>query len=261
MLETETFNLGVPITTRGREYAKKFAAEQITTAKKTRVYLNTLAVYAVHEYLKITEIETNLEASDSWHPVMRQFHDVADLVIPNLGTLECRPVLPGETRIMLPPEVTEERIGYLFVRFNEELTEAKLLGFLPMFDPEDAPEEIAIDELKPLESLFDCLIRLEDANNSWSMGQDEVFVRVNEKLEAESREGLIAKLEWIYRSKEKFEWRLAAAELLKSYSGETRQYAESLKNTAREDIGGSGDIKLDDLAENLMEKLAEIWKE
>ena len=261
MLETETFNLGVPITTRGREYAKQFAAEQITTAKKTRVFLNTLAVYAVHEYLKITDIETNLEASDSWHPVMRQFHDVADLVIPNLGTLECRPVLPGETEIMLPPEVTEERIGYLLVGFNEELTEAKLLGFLPMFDPEDAPEEIEIDELESLESFFDCLIRLEDANKLWSSSRDEVFVRVNDRLEAESRESLIAKLEWIYRTKSEFEWRFSVKELLESYWGKPTEYAESLKNTQREEIGGSGDIELDDLAEDLMEKLAEIWEE
>lgn len=261
MLETETFNLGVPITTRGREYAKKFAAEQITTAKKTRVYLNTLAVYAVHEYLKITEIETNLEASDSWHPVMRQFHDVADLVIPNLGTLECRPVLPGETEVILPPEVTEERIGYLLVGFNEELTEAELLGFLPMFDPEDAPEEIEIDELEPLESLFDCLMRLEDANKLWSRGEDEVFARVNARLEAESRESLIAKLEWVYRTKEEFEWRFSVKELLESYLGEPTEYAESFKNTQREEFGGSGDIELDDLAESLMEKLAEIWEE
>jgi hypothetical protein len=220
-----------------------------------------LAVYAVHEYLKITDIETNLEASDSWHPVMRQFHDVADLVIPNLGTLECRPVLPEETEIMLPPEVTEERIGHLLVGFNEQLTEAKLLGFLPMFDPEDDPEEIEIDELKPLESFFDCLIRLEDANKLWSSSRDEVFVRVNDRLDAESRESLIAKLEWIYRTKSEFEWRFSVKELLESYWGEPTEYAESLKNTQREEIGGSGDIELDDLAEDLMEKLAEIWEE
>ena len=220
-----------------------------------------MAVYAIHEYLKITDIETDLEASDSWHPVMRQFHDVADLVIPNLGTLECRPVLPDETEFILPPEVTEERIGYLFVRFNEELTEAELLGFLPMFDPEDGPEEIEIDDLEPLESLFDCLIRLEDANNFWSSSQDEVFVRVNEKLEAESRESLIAKLEWIYRTKSVSEWRFSVKDLLESYWGEARQYEESLKNVQREEVGGSGDIELDDLAENLMKKLAEIWEE
>lgn len=261
MLKTETFNLGVPITTRGREYAKQFAAEQITTAKKTRVYLNTLAVYAVHEYLKITEIETDLEASDSWHPVMRQFHDVADLVVPNLGTLECRPVLPDETEITIPPEVTEDRIGYLFVRFNEELTEAELLGFLPMFDPEEPPEEIEIDDLEPLESLFDCLARLEDANNSWSSSEYEVFARVNEKLEAESRESLIANLEWIYRNKDEFEWRFSVKKLLESYWGEPKQYADSLKTPNRENIGESGDIKLDDLAESLMKKLAEIWEE
>ncbi len=261
MLKTETFKLGVPITTRGREYAKKFAAEQTTAAKATRVFLNTLAVYAVHEYLKITEIETVLEASDSWHPVMRQFHDVADLVIVNLGTLECRPVLPEETEIMLPPEVTEERIGYLLVGFNEELTEAELLGFLPMFDPEDAPEKIEIDDLEPLESLFDCLIRLEDANNLWSSSEDKVFARVNERLETECRADFIVKLEWIFRNKEDFEWQFATKELLESYTGEPKEYAESLKNTQREEIGGSGNIELDDLAGNLMEKLAEIWKE
>ncbi|NES18939.1 MAG: DUF1822 family protein [Symploca sp. SIO3E6] len=110
--------------------AREFAAEQVTPEKGKQVYLNTLAVYAVHRYLQWLQIKTDLAQSDSWHPVMRSRWNVADLVIPGIGKLECRPVLPGETALSLPLEVTEDRIGYLPVQFSERLEKIQLLGFV-----------------------------------------------------------------------------------------------------------------------------------
>lgn len=91
--------------------------------------MNTLAVYAVHRYLKWLGIETDLSQSDSWHPVLRNRLNVADLVVSDIGKLECCPVLPGETTISLSPEVTEDRIGYIAVQFDERLDQVQLLGF------------------------------------------------------------------------------------------------------------------------------------
>ena len=91
--------------------------------------MNTLAVYAVHRYLQYLGIKTDLSQSDCWNPILRYQWNVADLVVPGIGILECRPVLPGETTISLPPEVTEERMGYLAIQFSERLDKVQLLGF------------------------------------------------------------------------------------------------------------------------------------
>lgn len=109
--------------------AGKFAAEQATTERSKQVYLNTLAVYTVHRYLKWLGIETDLSQSDCWNPILRNRWNVADLVVPDIGKLECCPVLPGETTVSLPSEVTEERIGYLAIQFSDRLDQVQLLGF------------------------------------------------------------------------------------------------------------------------------------
>lgn len=119
----------IPLGIEAHRFADKFAAEQINIEKSKQVYLNTLAVYAVHRYLKWLGIETDLNESDCWNPILRHRWNIADLVIPNIGKLECRPVLAGETTISVPPEATEELIGCLVVQFYEDLGQAQLLGF------------------------------------------------------------------------------------------------------------------------------------
>lgn len=155
MNSTETARLTVPLQSESHAIARQFAAEQTTPQKGKKTYLNTLAIYAVHSYLKWLQIETALSQSDSWHPGMRTLFDVADLVIPGVGKLECRPVLPGETTLSLPPEVTEDRIGYVAVQFNERLNEVQLLGFFRAVDIPDAGEQILIADLQPLDALLD----------------------------------------------------------------------------------------------------------
>ncbi|NER92112.1 MULTISPECIES: DUF1822 family protein [unclassified Moorena] len=122
-------NLEITLGIEAHRFASKFAAEQATTAKSKQVYFNTLAVYAVHRYLKYLGIDTDLNESDCWNPILRHQWNVADLVVPDIGRLECRPVLPGETTVSLPPEVTEDRIGYLAIQFSEHLDQVQLLGF------------------------------------------------------------------------------------------------------------------------------------
>lgn len=157
MNSTETARLTVPLVSVAQALARSFAAEQTTPQKGKKTYLNTLAVYAVHSYLKWLQIETNLSQGDSWHLGMRALFDVADLVIPGVGKLECRPVLPGETAFFLPPEVTEDRIGYVAVQFSERLNEVQLLGFVRAVDTTNAREQILIADLQPLDALLDCI--------------------------------------------------------------------------------------------------------
>jgi hypothetical protein len=157
MNSTETPCLTVPLGREAHAIARQFAAEQTTPQKGKQTYLNTLAVYTVHSYLKWLQVDTNLDQGDSWHPGKRALFDVADLVLPGIGKLECRPVLPGEAAISLPPEVTQDRIGYVAVQFSESLNEVKLLGFVRAVAISPVSEQILIAELQPLDALLDCI--------------------------------------------------------------------------------------------------------
>ena len=153
-------NLTVPLNSSIHDVARQFASQQLTPAKGMRVYLNTLSVCAVDRYLKYLQIETEPTNSDSWHPSLRALFDVADLVVPHLGKLECRPILSGETTLILPPEVTKERIGYIVIRFGDNLQEAQLIGFASPLAA-NSLNELKIAEIKPLDTLFDVLETLE----------------------------------------------------------------------------------------------------
>ncbi|MBE9130050.1 MULTISPECIES: DUF1822 family protein [unclassified Coleofasciculus] len=166
MTNTKIPLLTIPLGTEAHRFARQFAAQQATPQKGKRVYFNTLAVYAVHCYLRWLEIETNLNESDSWHPGKGAILNVADLALPGIGKLECRPVLPGESSVELPPEVTENRIGYVGVQFDESLTEVQLLGFAPAADTVNPPEELQIADFQPLDVLIDYIHQLKDVQKA-----------------------------------------------------------------------------------------------
>jgi len=142
--EDDTFTM--PLTLKAHQIANQFRQQQPNRQKAKQVYLNTLAVQAVSTYLNWFDIETEVEASDSWNPAIQSLADTADLVVKAQGKLECRPVLPGEQLLHVPPEVWSDRIGYVAVQFDTDLTEAVLLGFVPSVATATVP-------LKQLQSL------------------------------------------------------------------------------------------------------------
>lgn len=180
MSSTETLSLKIALGQEAHAFARQFAVEQTTPQKGKKTYLNTLAVYAVYNYLKWMQIDTALEEGDSWHPLKRALFDVADLVLPNIGKLECRPVLPGETAIYFPHEVMENRIGYVAVQFSERLNEAQLLGFIRTVNISSASEQIPLASLKPLNYLFDCI---PDAVAHPALSASQIRVNLNQWFE------------------------------------------------------------------------------
>ncbi|GET37862.1 hypothetical protein MiSe_26160 [Microseira wollei NIES-4236] len=148
--------LTVPVGKEIRGLAMQFAAEQATAQKGKQVYLNTLAVYAVHRYLKWLHVETDLSHGDCWHPGKRSLFDLADLVIPNIGKLECRPVLPQATVCWVPEAARSDRIGYLFVQFSDCLETVQLLGFTTSV----ATGQVSIGELRSLDDFISHLNQL-----------------------------------------------------------------------------------------------------
>jgi hypothetical protein len=152
----DEFALPLPITQTARDLAQRFAREQPTPEKSEQVRLNTLAVSVVNDYLQLMGITTDLPGSDSWNPVMRLCADVADLRLPEVGRLECRPFQEGESFCPIPPEVWEERVGYVVVQIDDSSETAQLLGYVA----EAAIEALPLDRLQPPEMLFDHLYEL-----------------------------------------------------------------------------------------------------
>lgn len=160
--QVQPFPIMISLSEADQNLACKFADEQTTPAKREQVYFNTLAVLAVNHFLGWMEIETDLNAGESWNRVVRTFHNVADLVLPDLGILECRLVKPGAKVIDIPPEVRENRIGCVVVEFYPHINTANLRGcYLTSEQESELPEQIQIHNLSPLETLLDHLDWLE----------------------------------------------------------------------------------------------------
>lgn len=156
MIDTKSERVNIPLGRDAHRLAEEFAAQQYSSDKGKKVYLNTLAVYAVRSYLTWLNIKTTL-TGDSWHESLRAIFDVADLEIVNVGKLECRPVLPGEKTIYLPSEVTIDRIGYVAVQFSQKLDAVELLGFVPTKVTWEPLEIIELIDLQSLDILIEAI--------------------------------------------------------------------------------------------------------
>jgi Protein of unknown function (DUF1822) len=151
--EPENCALPLPIDRTARHTAQKLAQQQPNSQKAEQVLLNTLAVFTVNYYLDLMSIATNWQKSDSCNPVIRLCANVADLELPGIGRLECRPVRSSQDFCYIPNETWDERVGYVVVQIDEELLEAKILGFVR----EVQTEQLPLSQLQPVEALIEYL--------------------------------------------------------------------------------------------------------
>lgn len=151
--ELDNYALPLPITLMAQRKAQEFSSTQPTTQKVEQVRLNTLAVYAVNDYLQLMGVATDLAVGDSWNSITRLCANVADLEIIGVGRLECRPLRVHEQSCYIPPEVWSDRIGYVVVQIDESASEATVLGFTQTADREEFP----LSQLHPVEELIDRL--------------------------------------------------------------------------------------------------------
>jgi Protein of unknown function (DUF1822) len=174
--QLDDFALKLPISQLARRTAQEFANQQPNSHKAEQVRLNTLAVWVVNDYLEMMDIPTNLQASDSWNPIMRLCGNIADLDVPSVGRLECRPVRLHQQICSIPPETWEERVGYLVVQFDELLQEARLLGFISSV----ATETLPLKQLQPLEAFIDHLDQLRQSPVSSLVNLSQWFAGIFE---------------------------------------------------------------------------------
>jgi hypothetical protein len=141
MADLEPLKLSIPIGTTAHAAADRISRLQPDDDKALRIYANVLAVYAVHAYLQWLEIDSSLEESESLHPVVAMFGDVADLLLPGLGSLECR-LVDRDAEVVKLPSAKVERLGCVVLRMAggweeiEDLTELEIVGFAPSLAPE-----------------------------------------------------------------------------------------------------------------------------
>ncbi|MGF1672892.1 MAG: DUF1822 family protein [Rivularia sp. (in: cyanobacteria)] len=154
-MNTTEIPLFVSLGKEAHNLASQLAVEQSTLQKGKQVYLNTLAVYAVHTYLKWLEIETDLSYREILQSSLASAFDAKQLVIPDIGKLECHPILPEQTNLTLYPEINQDLIGFVAIKLDEYLNKAELLGFVPLLEVCKFPEKIAIANLQPLDNLLD----------------------------------------------------------------------------------------------------------
>lgn len=146
----EPLTFSVPLSRQAHERAQaRFKQKHLTAQRAKQVYLNTLSAYAVEFYLHCMGFETEERGSELSDRVMREFADVADVMVKSIGQFECRPVLPGDVAVQVPLEAQCDRAatpqgsrrGYFAVQLNAELTEAKIVGFLKKVTTEEVPLE------------------------------------------------------------------------------------------------------------------------
>jgi hypothetical protein len=141
MADLEPLKLSIPIGTTAHAEADRISRLQPDDDKALRIYANVLAVYAVHAYLQWLEIDSSLEESESFHPVVAMFGDMADLLLPGLGSLECR-LVDRDAEVVHLPSAKVERLGCVVLRMAggweeiEDLTELEIVGFAPSLAPE-----------------------------------------------------------------------------------------------------------------------------
>lgn len=173
---TEKLNFSVPLSFEAHSIAQELVSQISNQKKRQQVYLNSLTVYAVNNYLRCMGFETDYSEGDSRNPLAVELMNVADLIVKDIGKLECLPVLAEAEVVEISPEVWEDRIGYVFVELSDSLKSAKILGFTP-----EAADKISLSKL---ESLSDFLVYLTE-------------LEVVESVQAEATSNIINFRKWL----------------------------------------------------------------
>lgn len=133
------------------ETAEAFAEEHSDPNKARQVYLNTLAIWAVRDYLSFLGIDTDLTQGDSWQKALRLVDNPADLHVVERGVLECLPISSPASAVSVPLELQIRRLAYIVVELEAPFAEAKLMGFATANDI--AQDMLLVEQLRPLREL------------------------------------------------------------------------------------------------------------
>lgn len=141
------------------ETAQNFAAEQDQANRQKQIFLQTLAIYGLHEYLTWGEIKGSLAGSYSWHPQTRVLTAWADLYLPNYGRILCVPN-QNQSLIQLPKILPLNCIGCVVVGIADNLQKLELQGFISARSFDLEKKQFCREDITAIASLFDELYLL-----------------------------------------------------------------------------------------------------
>ena len=141
----------IPLTATDRQFVKRIAVQsRCPQPRLQKLIPNLLAVRAVSHWLDIYGIAYDWQQSYCVNPLIHLGDEVADLYLTGLGRLECRAIAKGSPTVRIPPEVWDDRLGYLIVEIDDHLEAGQLVGFVESVQT----ESIAVKQFQPLETLF-----------------------------------------------------------------------------------------------------------
>ena len=271
---TESLIFRVPLSPKSHALAEQFAQQQLVKKRAKGVYLNTLAVHIGQDFLDGLGFETDLDNADCFNSFLRMIEDPADVIIPNLGVIEFRRVLPGETGFLIPDFVRENRLAYVAVGFDESLDFGDILGFVCLSDLTESDGYIPLDILQPAENLLDYLRQLE-AGRDFLLSGHPLAVEFRKVVKAETREKslglMVAALEAIYRQSpdDDNSWRAKGGKILvgdlpwvSRVVEEKRDIARRERNEIEEPVQETKFVprRTQKLAKRLLVQLKKIWQ-
>lgn len=239
-----TYYLPITIPEKIRKLADNFATQQLKPEHREKVFLNTLAVYAVHTYLKHGDIETDLNKSSSWHPLDRALFDVSDLYIPHLEvSIECCSVKPNEEMVNFTANSLDKNImGYVAVQFLDTFEEIRLIGYLSAHKVDDNYSELPLPltKFEHTSDIFDDLFILDESKIMWQEElkniQDEKLKSFLESLFTDENEGEITKSILDYVKNPEYKWyRQQAKNALERFNLQQELQQELEKRQTAED--------------------------
>jgi Protein of unknown function (DUF1822) len=167
-------SIPLPLTPAAIALANTAAAHYSSPQKSQQIRLNTLAILVMNDFLNLLQVKTDVKQGDSWGK-LAALMDTADLVLPDFGKLECRPIAGSVNldlvnldpvnlkppvwpkTVHVPAEVWDDRIGFVMIQIDEAQQMAELLGFAQTVATEDFP----LDQLQPMTALVDRLEALQ----------------------------------------------------------------------------------------------------
>ena len=159
----------VPLTSKAWDIAQKHVQPQFDADHNQQQFRNGLARYAVDFYLRCIAFDTESNSD----PIRAQFVEGAELAIKNLGTVECCPIQPGDTRFTVPVDAWCDRIAYIVVQIEDHFKQAQILGFSPQPIPGNG--EIHLKQLQAIDALpqYLCDCKTTALSQVWSWAREK----------------------------------------------------------------------------------------
>jgi Protein of unknown function (DUF1822) len=188
----------IPLPEAAHRWARIFASKQLDVPSGRKVYLNTLSVFIVDDYLQELGISTDLEGSDSWYPGLTTRTDAADLELIDIGKIECRPLFAEDTKLQLPESIPSNVIGYIAIQLNDALDTASLIGYSPILSDINN-KSIDLKDLQPIADLPNYLGKIRDGYSILDSETDNpVITELLAEIESSLLSSFVAQCRRIY---------------------------------------------------------------